>query len=164
MRSATTVTATIVSRRMTKPTVPAVPGSMRRNSTGRDAAAEGAGEAPAEDDQQDDGRNPHLGAVAGEELAPLAEEDEDADDQRREHDELAARAARVLGVDLRAEASLAPSLGARLEHPARHVTAVSLVAFESHANSSGWGLRGVGVCVPGHTAVRSVARRPAVLD
>ena len=68
-RSATsTATTTAKTRRMRKPTVPAVAGSIRRKSVGPQRAAEVAGELPAEREQRDRGDDPHR-LVDAEELA-----------------------------------------------------------------------------------------------
>ena len=92
IRSATTTIATIVSRRIMKPTVPAVPGSIRRKSAGAMPSPERPRQGPAEDHQQRDGRDPHRRREAGEEGLALAEEDQHAGDQEQRGRRTAPRA------------------------------------------------------------------------
>ncbi len=49
----------IVIRRMRKPNVPAVAGSIRRMNVGSDEAADGAGQAPAQSEDEQHGDDTH---------------------------------------------------------------------------------------------------------
>ena len=80
MLSATSTAATRNPSRIRKPTVPAVAGSMRRNSAGRQRAPDVAREAPAEDQQRDRGDDAHrhvepedlLAVLVGEQHAAIS--------------------------------------------------------------------------------------------
>ena len=80
---------------MRKPTVPAVAGSMRRNSAGSIAAAEVARERPAEHDQHDRGGDAH-GRVDAEDLLAPDVRGERRREQRHDQQQLALRAAGAL--------------------------------------------------------------------
>ena len=82
---------------------------------GCEAAPEGSGERPAEQDQQDDSRDPDLVPVAGEPRLALGEDDEDHSDQCRGDQRGDASPPGGRLIDLGPQPDLAPDLGPRLE-------------------------------------------------
>ncbi|MGH2955272.1 MAG: hypothetical protein ACRDK9_14900 [Solirubrobacterales bacterium] len=116
--------AAIVSSRIRKPTVPAVPGSRRRKSAGaKQAASERARESPAEQNQGDHRGDPHRLAAAREEVAAPTEDHQHEGDQGGDQHRPAARSLRLGTVDLAAKADLPPDLRAALERVSRPTTA-----------------------------------------
>jgi hypothetical protein len=71
--------------------------------------------------------------VAGPDLSPVREGDEDCRGEREQDHELRPRPLCVPAVDLEGEPGVAPGLASGLEHPARHLKPLRPASEEAHA-------------------------------